>query len=563
MAATFQGEKAMAIFCSGCGTSMEEGVKFCPSCGKASGVAATSPMAGAPVPPPSSGGGAMKIILIVVGIIGLIGILAIGSCFYIGYKFKKAAGDFASNSKPYTGKKEPCSFVNVDEATEALGTPVQTAVAHGSTVCDYALGTDGNQHMMVSFMWKGGKGTFTELPGVGDEAFVAPGDASIMLRKGDVMVNIDLHSAGLNAEGGKKVAALIAGRLSVRISKGLRGTLIVVLTIVFLATLAAQAADSRLLHAGAARVDITPSANALPVPYTSVRDHLFVRAIVLENGVARAALVGVDLIGIDEPLWQEISKQVAQELQCPVDNIIISATHSHSSPYPEDGKSPPDPNYAAFRAKLKEGILGAVRDAKGKLQPARMGFGTGSSYLNVNRDAVHPETRLWYQGPNLEGPSDKTVGVLKFESLSGEPIAAYVNYAIHAIDYYEMGILTADFPGVTSRFVERAYDDKMVAIWSSGAAGDENPLYLRQQHDARDAKFGFDKNPNAAAKVALDRAVGELNDWVDSMGRAMAEEVVRVMDAGKIDPTKQTSSEVRIWGGGKTVTCPGRTSTNN
>jgi len=43
---------------------------------------------------------------------------------------------------------------------------------------------------------------------------------------------------------------------------------------------------------------------------------------------------------------------------------------------------------------------------------------------------------------------------------------------------------------------------------------------------------------------------------------AMAEEVVRVMDAGKIDPTKQTSSEVRIWGGSKTVTCPGRTRTN-
>ena len=217
----------MPVFCSGCGTSMADGVKFCPSCGKASGVAATSPMAGAPIPPPASGGGAMKIILIVVGVIALIGMLALGSCFYIGYKFKKAAGDFA-NAKPYTGKKEPCSFVNVDEATEALGTPVQTAVAHGSTVCDYAIGADGSQHMMVSFVWKGGKGimslthtaasmagkgTFTERPGVGDEAFVAPGDASIMMRKGDVMVNIDLRSAGLNAEGGKKVAALIAGRL--------------------------------------------------------------------------------------------------------------------------------------------------------------------------------------------------------------------------------------------------------------------------------------------------------------------------------------------------------------
>jgi hypothetical protein len=326
---------------------------------------------------------------------------------------------------------------------------------------------------------------------------------------------------------------------------------------VLLAALAAHAADPGPLRAGAARVDITPSANALPVPYTSVRDHLFVRAIVLENGIMRAALVGVDLIGIDEPLWQEISKQVAQELQCPVENIIISATHSHSSPYPEDGKSPPDPNYAAFRAKLKEGILGAVRDAKGKLQPARMGFGTGASYLNVNRDAIHPETRLWYQGPNLEGPSDKTVAVMKFETLAGEPIAAYVNYAIHAIDYYEMGILTADFPGVTSRFVEHAYDDKMVAIWTVGAAGDQNPLYLRTQHNARETKFAFAKDPTPSAKQALDKAVDDLNASVDSTGNIMGEEVIRILDT-----TKKTSSDVRIWSGGRTITCPGRTRTN-
>jgi len=327
-------------------------------------------------------------------------------------------------------------------------------------------------------------------------------------------------------------------------------------------TLAAHGGEVGALRAGAARVDVTPAANTLPVPYTSVRDHLFVRAIVLDNHVTRAALVGVDLIVIDEPLWQEVSQKIAKELNCPVENIVMSATHSHSSPYPEDGKKPADPNYAAFRNNLKDGILTAIREAKAKLQPARMGFDTGASYLNVNRDAIHPQTRLWYQGPNLDGPSDKTVADLKFETPSGEPIAVYVNYAMHAIDYYEMGILTADFPGVTSRFVERAYDDKVVAIWSSGAAGDENPLYLRQHHNAREAKATFDKNPTAPAKEVLDSAVAELNEWVDSMGRVMAEEVVRVMESGKIDPTKKTSSEVRIWGGGKAVTCPGRTRTN-
>jgi len=93
---------------------------------------------------------------------------------------------------------------------------------------------------------------------------------------------------------------------------------------------------------------------------------------VLDNHVNRAALVGVDLIVIDEPLWQEISRRIALELHCPVENIVMSATHSHSSPYPEDGKKPSDPNYAVFRNNLKEGILAAIREAKAKLQPARM-----------------------------------------------------------------------------------------------------------------------------------------------------------------------------------------------
>lgn len=316
------------------------------------------------------------------------------------------------------------------------------------------------------------------------------------------------------------------------------------------------------LRAGAARVDITPPANALPAPYTSIRDHLFVRAIVLDNGVTRAALVGVDLIAIDEDLWADSSKRIARELQCPVENIVMSATHDHSSPYPDWGgpNAPPDPNREPFRAKLKDAVIAAVREAKSKLQPARVAFGGGASYLNVNRDAINPETRLWYQGPNVEGVSDKTVAVLKFETLTGDPIAVHVNYGMHAIDYYLMGILSADFPGATSRYIEQTYDDKVVAIWSSGAAGDQNPLYLRLPSGARRAKEFVEKDPNGktlVAEQARDKAAADLGNWVDSMGRVMGEEVLRV-----ISVTKQTSSDVRLWGGSKTVTCPGRERTN-
>src|SRR5258705_8942401 len=99
----------MAGFCNACGAAMGDGVRFCPACGKPSGgeivpAATAGPMFNGSNPPPASGG-AMKIVLIIVGIIGLILILMIGSCFYIGYRVKRAAGDFRIYSKPYTGKQ--------------------------------------------------------------------------------------------------------------------------------------------------------------------------------------------------------------------------------------------------------------------------------------------------------------------------------------------------------------------------------------------------------------------------------------------------------------------------
>lgn len=67
----------------------------------------------------------------------------------------------------------------------------------------------------------------------------------------------------------------------------------------------------------------------------------------------------------------------------------------------------------------------SVRLAKPKLTAARVGYGSGVSYINVNRRIKDPRTHRWWEGPNREGPSDKTVAVLKFESLNGEPIAVY------------------------------------------------------------------------------------------------------------------------------------------
>jgi zinc-ribbon domain len=73
-------------FCNSCGAALDAGTRFCSKCGaavSAAAPAAASPAPGAPAPP-AQGSSALKIILIIVGVIVLLGILAIGSLTVFG-----------------------------------------------------------------------------------------------------------------------------------------------------------------------------------------------------------------------------------------------------------------------------------------------------------------------------------------------------------------------------------------------------------------------------------------------------------------------------------------------
>ena len=210
------------------------------------------------------------------------------------------------------------------------------------------------------------------------------------------------------------------------------------------------------LRAGAAKVDITHSAAELPKNYLGILDHLYARAIVLENGTTSTALITVDAGGIPDALWQTVSGQIEKELGIAPTQALLTATHTHSAG-------------GARGSNYSQKIVEAVRLAKQKLTPARVGYGTGLSYINVNRQVIDAETHRWWEGPNREGPSDKTVAVLKFETTSGEPIAVYYNYAVHAVLAGQLDQISGDIPGAASRYVEDSFDDRIVALWSSGA----------------------------------------------------------------------------------------------
>ena len=332
-------------------------------------------------------------------------------------------------------------------------------------------------------------------------------------------------------------------------------------------------AESNGLRAGAARIEITPPLQVGMLAPTGrfEHEHLYVRAIVVDNGKSRAVLIGADQRNLSEGVWKEGSGLIAKELNCPIENILMSATHTHSPGLPLP-MGPQPPGLTANDKRVVDAMVEAIRRAKEKLAPAQMAFGIGSAYLNVNRDAIQPQTHLWTQAPNLVAPSDKTVAVLKFESHSGVPIGVYVNYAMHPINGYLANFTSADFAGAMSRYVEQAYDDKPTVIFSQGASGDQNPLYLRPSTNGMASRLGVPISGNVLVResveaplrsapekgMAMDPVVRErLERWMDSEGAVLGEEVIRVM-------TNATRVErnVRIAGSQMEVTCPGRTRTD-
>jgi neutral ceramidase len=295
----------------------------------------------------------------------------------------------------------------------------------------------------------------------------------------------------------------------------------------------ASAAGS--LRVGAAKVDITPSdlaglTNLWGTQLTGVHDHIYARAIVIDNGETSAAIINVDTVEITDAM--PFVEKIAKETGIPAGHMVIAGTHDHSAPMISlrnaDGSHEATPLAVAFVATVSNHLVEAVKQAQARLQPARFGASHGAADINVNRDELTPRGYIF--GRNPSGFSDKTVWVIRFEGLAGEPIALLINYAVHAT---VIGIkntqLTSEIPGATSRFVEQHYGDNVVALWTSGAAGDQHPVIMSDAGTPADYEA------------------------VDVLGRILGEEVVRVSDQ-----LKPAISQARIWGVGKIVSCPGQ-----
>ena len=313
------------------------------------------------------------------------------------------------------------------------------------------------------------------------------------------------------------------------------------------------------LLAGAAKVNVTPQLKDLPPTSQGILDPCYVRVIVFGNGATKAGFITFDAGGANAQVAQYVDERAAKELGIPVGNIIYNGTHTHSG--------------ASIRGdELNEKVYDAVKRAVESMVPAKVGFGDGVCYLNVKRDLFDPERGTWWEGPDYDGKSDKTVAVIYFESLDGKPIATYFNYAMHAVITGNTDKVSADFPGAAERYIESRYGDDFVASFASGAAGDQNPIYFQQTFDLRDIRIAdyaargediSNKMPPGGqgldrTKPEVQRLLAEQERMSESFGQILGEEVKYV-----IMMMRRFETDVTINCARKTVSVPGRRLLNN
>ena len=236
--------------------------------------------------------------------------------------------------------------------------------------------------------------------------------------------------------------------------------------------------------AGAARVCIDPPAEAYPFPTNfclceEKYDSCYVRAAAVGNGDRTILFVVYELSDI--PGLPDLEAELAKAAGIPKEDVILAVTHNHSSPNDRCKVGNFPEKFELFRKIELEAGIEAARRAVAAMRPARCGFGKIESFINVNRD-LKTAFGFWVEGPNYAGYSDHNLYVLKFEDLEGNLITTLMNFGAHAVCAFAQPdadgkIKTSgNFPGIACRFVEEYYGGDAVAIWTSGAAGNQDPI---------------------------------------------------------------------------------------
>ena len=272
---------------------------------------------------------------------------------------------------------------------------------------------------------------------------------------------------------------------------------IAVLCICGIAILSCSAEPLKL---GVATTDITPPVGWRMSGYfyerfsTNTHDPLQAKAMVLQKGDEKAALVICDLIGISHDLSSRVRQAASRKTGIPLANIMIAATHSHTGPLYMGGlreyfhkraeeKFGRDPSEGVdYQGILAERLVDVIAEAKREMQPAYLEVAsTKITNLSFNRRYVMKDgtvkTNPGKTNENVArvaGPIDPEFGFITAMNAKRDAIlATFSSFAMHP-DTVGGTEYSGDYPYYLEQSIRKLLAGDFVSLFGNGPCGNIN-----------------------------------------------------------------------------------------
>lgn len=229
------------------------------------------------------------------------------------------------------------------------------------------------------------------------------------------------------------------------------------------------------MNVGVSKLDITPQSpvdlvgfRSREQPMTGVRDPLYARTLVFDNGETRAALCVVDLLGVGRETLDRIREQAGEAHGIAPKDVHVAGTHTHCGPAAVRLRATGeiDADYVDF---LSQRILQSIDVATHGLRPARFLVARRNVELAVDRRMHWAD--VGDRGPELD---PELLALCIVDPENDEPFAVMLNYACHGVVMSDRRV-SADWPGAACAALEAVSGPEMTPLTLVGASANLNP----------------------------------------------------------------------------------------
>ena len=283
------------------------------------------------------------------------------------------------------------------------------------------------------------------------------------------------------------------------------------------------------LRVGTAAVDITPPPGmpfqvpqVPPFPVLSAEgthDPLHAKAVVFECDGVKAAVVACDLTSIPLAIIAAARAQAGQLSTVPAENVMISATHTHTVPnirprFFKNAKPEQMKIATGYLERLPQLIAESVRKAEANLTPARLQAALGEVHgVAFNRrffmkdgtvlsNPAKGNDELLVNVVRPAGPTDPALPVVYFDTPAGQPLASMVNFSMH-LDTTGGLHYSADYPHVIAAILAKIKGPEMLTHFTTGACGNINHYSLLDPKKPHRVK-GYDEAARIGTLLAAE-----------------------------------------------------------